>query len=246
MHSFRAILELACLAAVAGYSQGLTGFGFALVFTPLASLLYPARDVVLAAAMIGGLLGLLIVLETWRSLPWRRARPMLLSAIVGAPLGVALLAFLEVNTFRVLLSVIALASAVAFLVWRPGPLRREGFALAAVGILGGFLNGCTSMGAPPAALLVANQRWGVAESRSSLALFNLLSLAVSLGVASKLGVLHEGSWLTASISVPAAVGGTVAGAFSARKLSANVFRKVLVGIVAIAATMTLLFDLFLK
>jgi uncharacterized membrane protein YfcA len=71
----------------------LTGFGFALVFTPLASLLYPARDVVLAAAMIGGLLGLLIVLETWRSLPWRRARPMLLSAVVGAPLGVALLAF---------------------------------------------------------------------------------------------------------------------------------------------------------
>jgi uncharacterized membrane protein YfcA len=96
------------------------------------------------------------------------------------------------------------------------------------------------MGAPPAALVVANQQWGVAEARASLAMFNLLTLTVGLGVASLLGILHSGSWLAAAAATPAALVGTAAGAFSARRVSAGVFRNVLVGIVAATAAVMLL------
>lgn len=240
MLSIQVMLAVALLAAVAGFSQGLTGFGFALVFTPLASMLLPAREVVLSAQMVGGLVGSLVVLETLRSFRWRRTSPLLLSAAAGAPAGVAMLALLDVNALRVAIAITALSLAIAFLIFRPLPVRREPRLLVVVGAVGGFLNGCTSMGGPPVAMAVANQRWGVAQSRASLAMFNLLSLVAGLGFASLLGMLHGGSWLTAGVAGPAAVAGTIAGTLSARRLSPTIFRKVLVGTVAITAVSSLL------
>jgi len=233
------MLIVGLLAAVAGYSQGLTGFGFALVFTPLASLLLPAREVVLSALIVGGIMGILVALETLRWLPWRRSGPLLLSAAVGAPFGVAVLVVFNADALRVLLAITALCMAAAFILARPAPFRREGVALSLAGALGGFLNGCTSMGGPPAALAIANQRWGVIESRGALAMFNLVSFAVGLAAAKLFGILHGGSWLMAVVLVAPAVVGTVGGALSARRISAIRFRKVLVGAVAVSAVSTL-------
>ncbi|MHB8146263.1 MAG: sulfite exporter TauE/SafE family protein [Vulcanimicrobiaceae bacterium] len=234
------MLIVGLLAAGAGYSQGLTGFGFALVFTPLASLLLPVQEVVLSAVIIGGIMGVVVVLETLRWFPWRRSGPLVLSAAVGAPIGVAMLAVIDASALRVVIAITALSLAAAFVIVRPAPFRREAATLTVAGVLGGFLNGCTSMGGPPAALAIANQRWGVIESRGALAMFNLVSFAVGLVFARLFGILHGGSWLMAGILTTPAVVGTVAGALSARRIAPDRFRKVLVGAVVISALLTLL------
>lgn len=232
-------LAIVGLAAIAGLCQGLTGFGFALVFTPIAALLLPPREVVLAAEVIGGSLGALIVLETRRSLPWARCRRMIVLSCVAAPLGAVTLLAIDVSLLRIVVSVVAFASAIAFVAFRTVPIRHESLALGWVGAIGGFLNGCTSMGAPPAALLIANQQWNVAASRSTLATFNFASLLASIGTAMALGAFHEGSLRSVALATPAAIIGTFFGSWIARRCSPAAFRSALVGIVILTSATTL-------
>jgi len=240
-HPIGTLAPLALLAAVAGFCQGLTGFGFALVFVPLAALLLPARDVVFTSVLVGGLVGAIVAVETFRVMPWRRAASLVVGAMLAAPFGVATLVVLDVATLRVVLSFTALAMAAAFLIVRPREVgrEREGPMLFVVGVVGGFLNGCTSMGGPPVGLAVANQHWNVAQTRAALAVFNIASYIVGLSVAAVARVVHPGSLHAVPVVAPVAILGGFAGSFAARHLSPGAFRRALVALVAGTAVLAL-------
>ena len=82
------LLIVACGAAVAGFVQGLAGFGFGLVAMAFWSWsLAPTLAVPLV--VFGSLIGQLLAVRSLRhGLDWRRLMPFLLGGLVGVPLGV--------------------------------------------------------------------------------------------------------------------------------------------------------------
>lgn len=214
----------ATLALLAGYVQGFTGFGFAVVFTPLLTFLIGApHDVIFLSLLLGSALSLIVFVETYRSLRLARAWPLIVGSVVGTPAGIAVLSVLDAHALKVFIAASALVIATVWMIRLPPPLRLEPPAIGAAGLLGGFLNGSTSMGGPPPALMVSIQRWPVHEGRSALTTFNLISYLLGLATARASGMVQAGFLLRGLWVLPVAILGSLLGALSVRRVSRDVF-----------------------
>ena len=223
------------VACAAGFVQGFTGFGFAVVFTPLSVLfISDAQQVVLLSLFLGAVLSVGVLVESRQSLQARRAWLLLGGAAVGTPAGVAVLSLVSPQTLRIIITVSALLVATLWLVHLPAPLKREGRAVWFGGLVGGFLNGSTSMGGPPPALVASIQRWPVQESRSALTTFNLLSYLIGLGTAAISGLLDTDFLVGGLRLLPFAVIGSLIGGWSVRHVSKGAFHYALLGTVWLA------------
>lgn len=217
-------------ALAAGFVQGLTGFGFALVFTPVMLTLLSPREAVVASLLLGVPLSGAVLWETRRDVAPRVVLLMVGAAAVGTPVGIAALLLMSGHVLRItIVAASALGVAIFFLrPRRPGVQRMHAGIAALASLIGGFFNGSTSMGGPPVALVVAAQGWPTQIARGSLAAFNLLSYVIAL---SGFAIHHlvPGSLLlrTAIWLVPAAVG-AFAGAIVGRRLPQRHFPSVLV------------------
>jgi uncharacterized membrane protein YfcA len=223
------------VAFAAGYVQGFTGFGFAIVFTPLSVLfLSDTQQVVLLSLFLGGILSVGVLVESRRSLPARRAWLLVSGAVVGTPAGVGVLSLVSPHALRVIITVSALLVATLWMVRLPPPLESEGRAVWFGGLVGGFLNGSTSMGGPPPALVASIQRWPVQESRSALTTFNLLSYLLGLAIAAISGLLDADFLLGGLRLLPFAIAGSLLGGWSVRRVSKAGFHYALLGTVWLA------------
>lgn len=228
-----ALFVAGALAVVAaGYVQGLTGLGFAVVCTPVLVLLTSRpREAVFLSLLLGAVLSVGVTVESRRAVRLRRSWPLLAGALVGTPVGLAVLVRANTEALQLIIAVTALVMAAVWLVRLPAPIGREPSGLAAAGLVGGFLNGSTSMGGLPPTMLVSIQRWPVLEGRAALVTFNLVSysLAIAVGLASgiaEVGFLLRGLWL-----LPLAVAGALLGACSSRRIRPGAFRVTLVCVV---------------
>lgn len=222
-------------AFAAGFVKGFAGFGFAVVFTPLLSLVSSdPRHVVFLALVLGAIMSIGVIAEVHHALGRGRAVPILLGTATGTPVGIMLLGLISRPALK--LTIASLAVAVTLLRLARVRIRiAAGTAPLALGTLvGGILNGCTSMGGPVPALVVGWQERPIHESRAILVTFNLLSYALAIAVALAAGVvrLHwliPGLWLT----LPAALG-TFTGIRAVRRISPETFRHVITAVVGLA------------
>jgi uncharacterized membrane protein YfcA len=223
------------VACAAGFVQGFTGFGFAVVFTPLSVLfISDAQQVVLLSLFLGAVLIVGVLVESRRSLQPRRASLLVGGAAIGTPAGVAVLSLVSPHTLRIIITVSALLVATLWLVRLPPPLRNEGRAVWFGGLVGGFLNGSTSMGGPPPALVASIQRWPVQESRSALTTFNLLSYLIGLATAAISGLIDADVLVGGLRLLPFAIVGSLLGGWAVRHVSKGAFHYALLGTVWLA------------
>jgi uncharacterized protein len=219
----------------AGFVQGFTGFGFAVVFTPLSVLfISDAQQVVLLSLFLGAALSVGVLAESHRGLQRRRAWLLLSGACLGTPAGIAVLSLVSPHVLRIIITASALLVATLWMIRLPPPLKREGRAVWLGGLVGGFLNGSTSMGGPPPALVASVQRWPVQESRAALTTFNLVSYLLGLATAAISGLLHTNFLVGGLRLLPAAFAGSLLGGWSVRHVSSGVFSYVLLGTVWLA------------
>lgn len=226
------------IVAAAGCIQGFTGMGFAVVATPLLVFFVPQpHQVIMLSLSIGVVLSAAVLIETRRALSLRTSWLLIAGAVLGTPLGVVVLSHVDPRGLTILIAVTALATAAIWMIRRPSPVRHERTAVLTAGLLGGFLNGATSMGGPPPALVVSMQRWEVAKGRAALAAFNLTSylIGIATGISARdVGFLVHGVWL-----LPVAVLGTLFGAWCSHRLPAHIFRSTLLCTVVLAGLFAL-------
>ena len=146
--------------ALAGFVQGLTGFGFgmtAMSLLPLVMGLPAAQSVVTLTSTAACLL---MAAVTLRDVPWSSLRGLALGTMAGVPLGFALLESLPRSLVTRVLG-LTLCSMVVFefvvahrTSWR-WPRWLEPF----VGLLSGALTGAFNVGGPPLVAYIYSQPW---------------------------------------------------------------------------------------
>lgn len=176
-------LSLAVLAfatLLGGLVRGFTGFGFAMVFMPLASLVIGPVAALGLIFCIDLPFALPLAARSARNAEWREVLPLLLAATLALPLGISLLIWLDRETMRWIVSGLVL-TAVALMSsgWRyhgaPGIPLSLG-----VGVLSGLFNGMASMGGMPLAVFwLGAQRNDRHRTRSNLQTFFGLSTVIS-------------------------------------------------------------------
>ncbi|TNC25110.1 sulfite exporter TauE/SafE family protein [Amycolatopsis alkalitolerans] len=223
----------ALIVLVAGYVQGFTGMGFAVVSTPLLVLLVrQPHQVVMLSLVLGAILSAAVLVETRKGLRPGRSGWLIGGAVAGTPVGVVVLSHAAPRVLTVFIAATALVTAVTWLISPPRPVRHEATATAVAGLFGGFLNGATSMGGPPLALVVSMQRWRVVEGRAALAAFNLTSYLV--GLATGMTRADTGFVVHGLILMPLGALGGVAGAWSVHRMPGHRFRFALLATVWLA------------
>lgn len=166
---------LALGATLAGLVRGFTGFGTAMVYLPFAgAVLSPVSAIISLTAM--DLLGPLpLVPNALRKGHPRDIALMGFGLIVMLPIGLYLLARMEGNSYRYLVSIVTLACVALLIsgVRYQGRLTRP--LVMATGGLGGFLGGVAGVPGPPVIVIYMASRLPVETVRANLILFLLMA-----------------------------------------------------------------------
>ena len=224
-------------ALLAGTVTGLTGFGLALISTPLLLFVYEPRTVVVLTAFFSIFINIAVVWDSWREARRPLALALLVPSVFGVVLGAEVLRLLEPLYIRLAVGVVVVFSALLLVrdVRLPGAGTRWGPLVA--GSASGALSTSTGLAGPPIVLLLASRGLPKAEFRSTSALYFLAMSVVGLAVLAGRGLIEGGEIRLALILVPAAIVGKVVGTAFLKKVSERAFRALSLGLVILTGTL---------
>ncbi|WP_407518769.1 TSUP family transporter [Methylobacterium oryzisoli] len=231
---------LLAAALLGGLVRGFTGFGFAMVFVPLAaSVVGPAAAVGLIW-IVDAPFALWLGLLSARHAVWREVVPLLVGAAVSLPVGVWLLTGLDpvvvrwVTAGTILAALAALASGWRYRTAPSVPLS------VTVGAASGLASGFAGLGGLPLAVFwLASQSAEAAQVRHNLMAYFALSTLLSGVVFAGGGVLTaERVWLALPLLVPYGLG-LVAGARLFHRASDALFRRIAYAVILAAVCLAL-------
>jgi uncharacterized membrane protein YfcA len=229
-----AVLLAVTIAAVALHA--ITGFGFALVLTPLLLALRTPAETVSTTLLLGLLANGVIAAERRPAgVHPDTARVLLPAGLLGLPGGAAVLAFLPKTALQIVLGVVVLV-AVAIQLRRPaGTSGAEAprWQVALAGLFSGVLRTAVGLGAAPVVLWMRHVGIPAAAMRWSIAAFFVVLGAVGLGVlvVSAGGEALDGLSL-AAVLTPTAILGYVLGRRALAHLQPHHYRAIVLSVIA--------------
>ncbi|SAI40493.1 inner membrane protein [Bordetella ansorpii] len=223
-------------AVLAGFVQGLSGFGFSMVSMSLwAWTVDPKLAAVLA--VFGGLTGQVIAAVSMRrGFDMRLLGPFLLGGLIGIPIGVAVLPLLEVHVFKAALGILLAVWCPIMLFSKHLPPITVGGSAAngVVGVIGGVMGGLGGFSGVIPTLWCTLRRFDKDVQRSIIQNFNLATLAFTM-----LGYLVSGAVTRDmlpmfAIVAPAMLIPTVLGARLYVGISDVAFRRIVLSLLTLS------------
>lgn len=191
-------------AAAAGFVNGLSGTGYALVSLGFWLHAMPpttAAPLVAFCSVCGHLQSLP---KIWSGVLWSRVWPFLVGGLIGVPLGTALLSHVQVKPLKlgVGLLLVVYCSWMAFVRRPPVVLGGGRLADATAGFGGGLLGGMASLSGPIPVIWTQLRGWNMLAQRGVNQPFNMAVLAFSLLTAAIAGFIDRTFFLWAAICLP--------------------------------------------
>jgi uncharacterized protein len=226
---------------VATLIRSTMGFGEALFAVPMLAFRIPITIAAPLAVLVSVLIAAVVVAQDWRHVHLRATGGLVVSSLLGIPLGILLLTHANEHLTRALLGVVIVLFAVFSLAAgdrfhlerdRPLPLLGAGF-------FAGVLGGAYGMNGPPLAIYGALRRWSPQQFRA-----NLQGYFLPASVAGLVGYAAVGLWVPAVtryflLSLPGIVVAVAIGRALNRRFDGGTFlRFVYAGLIVIGASLT--------
>jgi len=203
------------------------GFGNALIAMPLLILLVGVKTAAPLVGLLGLLIAVLMLMGAWRNIDFQDAWRLVLSTLVGIPVGLYFLISMPERYVRVVLGVVLIAFGLYNLFGLRLPrIQRQGFALI-FGFFAGILGGAYNSNGPPVVIYGVMRDWPPEKFRATLQGYFLVT-AVGIVAGQGISGLWTGEVLELIlISLPAVVLGVVLGCWVARRIPAECFDRLL-------------------
>jgi uncharacterized protein len=234
------VRQLTCFLVIAflsGLMSGFSGFGFSAIGAASLLFLPPTLQVPLFQSLSTGN-QLLSAGQLRDEMPkslkglWAAPGPCMLGGLLGAPLGIWLLAHLPparlMATFGILLTVYA-----AYSYLKPPSLKLRGLssplAGIAVGLLGGMVGGFTAFPGAPVVVWIGLLGLSKRQHRAVLQPYLIMSQIYALALIALLhpSYLNSQYWHLLMLGLPAVVPGTLLGVAIYKRISDQSFKRVL-------------------
>jgi hypothetical protein len=222
----------------ASFTQSVSGFGLAIVATPLFHWLgvSPLLSVPLIA-----LIGLLIrPAQLWHhraAFNWRDIWRMAAASVVGVPLGLAVFKGSDATTITRLLGgvVLAYSGYTAYLMVRRAPARplAAGWGWLS-GLVSGLLGGAFNIFGPSTVMYLNAQGWDKDRFKANLQAYALLMSVLITGTHLLAGSITPAAIAAAAYSLPFALAGLWAGFWLDQRISLRVFNRLVLALLAIS------------
>lgn len=212
---------------IAGFTQGFTGFGSALVMLPLLTMLMGVKTVVPLVVLLGLSINVILLFQVHRHVEWKRVHVLLASSIPGILCGVYILKVMSTGFLELVIGAL-LVSFPSYLMSKGIPEREiPAWWSCPVGFLSGVLGGSISTGGPPVIIYVAMQPWGKLSVKSFLVGYFLLTSVVISAVQAAGGLMTGKVLALFAVGSPSLVIGVLAGSYVFGRVDSSVYRKVL-------------------
>lgn len=231
-------LIVALLAALlAGVVTGMTGFGLALISTPILLFVYEPRTVIVLTAIFSVFINTAVVWDSWHEARKRLALALLIPSLLGVVVGVEVLRVIDPVYVRLGVGVVVVFSALLLVrdVRLPGAGTRWGTLVA--GSTSGMLSTSTGLAGPPIVLLLASRGLPKHEFRGTSALYFLPMSVAGIAVLALRGLVDASEVPLGLLLVPAAIAGKAVGTALLGRVSERVFRAVTLGLVILTGTL---------
>lgn len=234
-----ALAFLAAAAFVASLARGFSGFGGALIFVPLASAAVGPQAAAPILLLIDGAAQLALLKAAWRGADRREVAVMAAGALLGIPLGAAILAHVDPMALRWAIAALIVAM-LALLIsgWRYHG-RPTSAATASVGFAAGILSGAVQAGGPPVVAYWLGGSTSAPMVRANIILFFFCTSVVAAISYLAAGLLGLDVLLLAGLTVPFYAFGMYLGTRMFGLASERAFRRICLALIAGAALVSL-------
>jgi hypothetical protein len=193
---------------------------------PFLSLFFLPREVVPVTLILGTILNIAILVQSYRHVRLRLVVPMTIASAIAIPLGTLLLLWLPAYGIRIFMGIVIIPFALAMMIGWSMKIENETAASIPVGFLSGILNGSVTMSGPPVILFLQNQGLGKDSFRASLVAFFLATNVVTFVPFLVGGLFTAESLNLSALFLPAVAAGLAGGVFLAKRLPEGSFKKV--------------------
>ncbi|QTD57610.1 sulfite exporter TauE/SafE family protein [Parasphingorhabdus cellanae] len=224
----------------AAFFRGLTGFGYAILAVPLVSLVAAPTTAVIMAILMQLIIGPFGIRSAVKIINAPMVAKIAALSCLLTPAGLWLLDIVSADLARLVITIIAIGSFVAFMLKRPPELNTSPLHIAFVGSLSGLLNGFAAMPGPPVILHFVRKGVQPIVARGSMITIFFAAATMATAVAWWRGMIDEQTLVLSLLACPLMIGGNQLGAKFFGSVSEPVWRGVVVLLLGIAATMALL------
>ena len=218
---------LAAIIFVSAFVQGMVGFAFGMISMGFASLVLDAKT---ASFLVSPLAALNIALTLWSvrgEVRFPIVAPMVAGALVGMPVGVAILLAGSVFLIKVMVSVLLVCVGVTRLLPGGVPVHPLPYWWGGVAGFGtGVIGGATNMGGPPLIAYAARQPWPPALFKAALLTTFLFSTTGKTLLLMWEGSLNRTLLALTVLLAPVVVVGSLAGIRLFDRIDRAVFGKI--------------------
>ena len=229
----------ALVIAVAGFTIGAVGFGFGLTTTPVLLLFLDPQTVVVTINAVAIVAFGLVLIETRDHVRYRELTPIVVAGALGVPAGVYALGSLDPSALRIAISALVLTLTVLVIVkteWRiprpriTGPVLGFGVAAVVAGL---------AIGGPLLVLFLIGRGMERQGVRASMAFFfTVMYCTAAIGYVVE-GLFTAERLILIAAAAPGAVLGYWLSTRVAGRMNERVFRRAVVGVIAVTSTLVL-------
>jgi uncharacterized protein len=153
---------------VATLVRSALGFGEALIAVPMLAFVMPIEQAAPTAVLVSITVALIVVVQDWRSIHLVSAGGLVVSTLLGIPLGLLLLRKLPESMVEAILGTVVAAFSVYSMVCRRDYELKDDRLVGLFGFAAGVLGGAYGMNGPPLAIYGSLRRWSAENFRATL------------------------------------------------------------------------------
>lgn len=227
-----------CVVVFSNFLQATTGFGYAIVTTPLLAMVLPPKESVMLT-MTTGLIGRMSMLKVISgSGNFSDVKPLLMTSVIGALVGSYALTVINSYGLKLFIALVLLVTGWAMWKERRIEITNQKLAERTVGVIAGFLGSTTSINGPPIIMYYLNSGLDKNKDlfRANLTRYFLLMNIITLTLAFWFGTLEISSiWRMTLAAIPALWIGLYLGEKFFRRINAQAFKRLTIIMVIVSA-----------
>ena len=212
---------------VAGFTQGVTGFGFGLLAIPLLSLFIDIKTGVPLCSLLGIVVTAFLSLRLRKHIDRRKILPLLFGCIPGVAVGTLVLKKAPTELLSVLMGVMLIAYTLYRMTGKQQPRSIHPRWAYAAGFFTGAISSAFSAGGPPTIIYATLRGWNKDEIKATLSGF-FLTGGLAVITAHALTGLTTGLVLHYFLlSAPVVIGGVFIGSLLYDRIDTDAYLKLL-------------------
>ncbi|MDD7911685.1 MULTISPECIES: sulfite exporter TauE/SafE family protein [Pseudovibrio] len=209
------ILIVSAIIALGSFTQGLTGFGLALVSVPLLSMAIDVKAAVPIAGIFGWLVTFPLVWKMREHVQWKTGLILFVGSLPGSFLGADLLKRMPAEAILITMGVVLIASSL-YSLFSKAPLFKKTSPPITLGT--GFFSGAlgASVGepGPPVIAYTSMQPWTADQTKSTLVFFFMLQMVGAIAGFWSKGLIDAYVMERVAYAMPAFIVGMTVGMFA--------------------------------